>query len=107
MRPGALDQRITLQRYTTTADGGGGVTRTWSDLATVWAGVMAKSGRESLEEGRINATFAVVFTIRNRDVRETDRIIWQGENYNIRGVLREGGRAMYLRIEAERGAADA
>jgi SPP1 family predicted phage head-tail adaptor len=110
MDAGNLDQRITFQRRTETPDGGGGTTRTWANLPstpTVWANVKAKGGRESLMEGRVNATFVVVFTIRQRsELTELDRIIWNGEAYNIRGILRQGTRVQYMQIEAERGVAD-
>lgn len=106
---GGMDQRITLQRGTETGDGAGGVTKAWADLASnpaVWAKVYAKAGQESLQEGRVNASFVVLFTIYNRvDLSEKDRIIWQGEPYNIRNLRREGGRALRLVIEAERGVA--
>ena len=109
MPAGKLDQLVTIQRPAETSDGIGGTTRAWADLATdpaVWAHVKAKSGREAMAEDRINAAFVVVFTIRNRtDLSELDRIVWNGEAYNIRGILREGERGLYLRIEAERGAA--
>ena len=107
MNAGDLEQLVTIERKTATADGGGGVTETWAALATdpqVWANVEAKSGRESLVEGRQTAIFVVVFTIWNRDdITELDRIIWDDVAYNIRGILRSGGRRMMLRIEAERG----
>lgn len=107
MSAGNLDQPITLQRFTRTADGGGGFTDVWADFAAdpnPWAGVKAKAGREGLVEGQTTATFVVVFTLYNRtDVAELDRIIWNGVTYNIRGVLREGGRKLMLKIEAERG----
>ena len=106
---GQMDQRITLQRYAETADGAGGVTQTWTDLAdnpSVWASVKAKAGREAMDAGRVNAAYVVVFTIRNRsDLSEMDRILWNGEHYNIRGILRTGGRDLRLAIEAERGVA--
>lgn len=111
MQSGDLDQQITLQRFYETADGIGGTTRTWGNFATdavIWAKVVAKSGREGLDEGRLNATFVLLFTVYNRDdVTELDRVKWNGENYNIRGLRREGGRELRLVIEAERGAADA
>lgn len=107
---GGMDQRITLQRYTEAADGIGGVTRAWANLAatpTVWAAVKAKAGREGMDEGRVNATYVVLFTIYNRtDLSELDRILWNGEAYNIRNLRREGGRKLRLVIEAERGVAD-
>jgi len=107
MQPGKLDQLITLQRFTETSDGIGGVTRTWANFAAhpqIWANVRAKAGKEGMDEGRISATFTVLFTIHNRrDIEPTDRILWQGVPYNIRGIRDEGGRAMRLTIEAERG----
>lgn len=106
---GKLDQQITFQRSVDTADGAGGVTRAWANLATdatVWAKVTARAGRESLDEGRMTASFVKLFTVHNRDdLTELDRIIWNGENYNIRGIRREGGRNLLLVIEAERGVA--
>lgn len=106
---GKLDQRIILQRQTEAPDGGGGLVRTWGNVANnayPWAMVRAKSGKEGLDEGRTNATFVVVFTIYNRsDLSEKDRVIWNGETYNIRGILRMSGRKLYLQIEAERGVA--
>jgi len=105
-----MDQRITLQRKTYTPDGAGGQTEAWADYAsdaTVWAHVRAKAGREGMDEGRMNATFVVLFTIYNRrDIDPRDRIVWQGTNYNIRGIRDEGGRAQRLVIEAERGVAN-
>lgn len=107
---GKLDQRITLQRQIETPDGGGGVVRMWGNVANnacPWANVKAKAGREGLDEGRTNATFIVVFTIYNRtDLSEKDRIVWNGENYNIRGILRTGDRKLFLQVEAERGVAN-
>lgn len=107
MQPGHLDQRITLQRLTRTADGFGGLTDAWADYPTnarVWAYVRAKAGRESMDEGRMTASFTVLFTIYNRnDIDPRDRIVWQGVNYNIRGLRQEGGRRLMLVIEAERG----
>ncbi len=104
---GAKDQQITLQRFMRTPDGAGGSTESWVSFTsdpTPWANVKAKGGREGLVEGRTTATFVVVFTIYNRaDVTELDRILWNGAAYNIRGILRQGERAIDLMIEAERG----
>jgi len=106
---GAMDQRITFQRSAATPDGGGGETYAWANLEktpTVWAHVKAKGGRESSVEGRVNASFVVVFTIYNRkDLTDLDRIVWNGADYNIRGIRTEGPRALRLVIEAERGVA--
>lgn len=104
---GAMDQRVTLQRIVRTADGAGGIVEAWEDFTdrpTVWANVIAKAGSESMIEGRMTATFTVLFTIHNRrDIEPRDRIIWQGVAYNIRGIRDMGGRELRLVIEAERG----
>ena len=106
---GKMDQRITLQRKTATADGYGGVTEAWTNLATnprPWAEVIAKSGRETMVENRMTATFVTTFRIHNRtDLTELDRIFWDGGNYNIRAIRRQGARELFLIIEAERGVA--
>lgn len=105
---GRLDQQITIQTYTTASDGAGGRIKTWANLSTdptVWARVQSKGGAERREADRMEATGRYVFTIRNRtDLTEKMRIVWSGENYNIRAIQREGGRMNYLTIIAERGA---
>lgn len=102
-----FDESITFQSYSEVSDGAGGVTKTWANLAstpTVWAHVKANGGNEQFDSERTNASTMTTFVIRNRsDVNETMRIVWYGENYNIRQVQREGQRAMYLNIMAERG----
>ena len=107
---GRMDQRVTFQRFATLADGGGGVTRAWADLttnATVWAAVKSRATREATNEGRVNAAYTVEFTIYNRsDLSEIDRLKWNGELYNIRGIRRTGTRDLRLVIEAERGVAE-
>lgn len=109
MGAGAMDQRITLQRATALSDGAGGVTWVWADLpvnASVWAAVKSRVWREALTEGRVAASYVMTFTIYNRsDLSEVDRIVWNGENYNIRGISRNGGAAITLSIDAERGVA--
>lgn len=107
MRPGKIDQRVTLQRRAGTPDGIGGMTYAWSDIGTVWASVMARGAREAMDQERMSATGVYRFTIRHRDdVDETCRIVWQSEAYNVRAVHRTGGRKLYLEIDAERGVAD-
>lgn len=103
---GKMDQPITIERKARVADSAGGFTETWSDTYAVWAAVKAKSGREGRDEGRTNATFVVTFTIYTLDaLSEVDRVIWNGERYNIRGILRQGERPLTTVIEAERGVA--
>lgn len=104
MRAGKTNERITIRQYSLVADGAGGQTKSYSDLATVWADVRAGNGTERFDEERTNATAIVKFIIRNRrDIDERMRIVWRGVNYNIRGIMDEGPRDLYLTISAERG----
>lgn len=106
---GRLDQRITFQSNTATADGMGGSVQAWGNVAsvpTVWAQVVPKAAAERDSNDEINADGLYEFTVRNRsDISETDRIVWGGVNFNIRGIYRTGTRSLYLRIDAERGVA--
>ena len=108
-RIGELDQLVTLQARTEAADGGGGIAVTWADFATdatVWADPQPLYGKEGIEAGAFNATGAWLFRIRYRgDVTERDRILWNGEPFNISRIMRRGGREQYLMIEAVRGVA--
>lgn len=107
MQPGNMDQMIVIQQRTELPDGAGGVTRVWSKKAQVWASVRAKAVREALEGGKVNASYIAIFTIYSpRDISEVDRIVWNGELYNIRGIMRSSTRDQRLVIEAERGTAN-
>jgi head-tail adaptor len=110
MSAGPKDQLITLQRRVRVDDLLGGFHETWEDwtaYSPVWANARPKGGREVVDEGRVNAVFVVVFTIYTIDaLNEADhRIVWNGETYNIRGVLRAGHRMQDMKVEAERGVA--
>ena len=105
MRPGELNQRITIERKTRTPDGGGGYTETWTETAEVWALVRPMSGQERshAQQAQTRANYLIVVRS-GLDVLETDRIVWQGYRLNIRFIKRRGPRPLYLEIEAEMGA---
>ncbi len=105
-RIGEMDQRVTLQREVLTPDGMGGNTLALTTIATVWALVRPRGGKEIEYTERLNGQAAYMFVIRQRDdIQENDRINWQGVDYNIRMISRLGGRNLYLEIDAERGVA--
>lgn len=104
--PGEMNERIQIIRETRASDGAGGQTLTLSTLASVWAHVRPRSGREMERFDRINASAMYLFVIRYRtDVEESDRILWKGEFYNVRYIAQGTGRNLYLEIDAERGVA--
>jgi SPP1 family predicted phage head-tail adaptor len=104
--PGEMNERIQIIRETRASDGAGGQTLSLTTLASVWAHVRPRSGREMERFDRVNASAMYLFVIRYRtDVEESDRILWKGEYYNIRYIAQGTGRALYLEIDAERGVA--
>lgn len=106
MQPGQLDQRITIQQETRTADDYGGAVTAWPTLATVWANVRPLAGRERADLAAVEAPATYRFTIRRRsDITAAMRIAWDGQTYNIRFVSDPGPRSLYMALEAERGVA--
>lgn len=105
-RVGELDQRVAIQRLTLTSDGQGGSIDSWSVLATVWAHARPRGGKESVQFDRVNGEHSYLFVIRYMaDIRQSDRLVWQGECYNIRAINNRSGRRLYLELDAERGVA--
>lgn len=106
-RPGELDQLITIEREQLTDDGTGGQDLEWVTVVTdLWAKVRPLSGNEQERYDQVNAMAMATFVIRYRDdLLPTDRIVWNGEPYNIRYIPPVSGREMYLAINAERGVA--
>ena len=88
-----LDRRITIQ-HQVTGSGFGAVT-TWEDLATVWARLMRPTAQEIYrnEANREQATQTAYFRVRWRnDVTEDMRVVFDGHNWDIEGILEVGRR---------------
>lgn len=104
-RVGELDQLITIKRETRVSDGMGGFTTTTTNVVSdLWAHARPKTARERGNFDTVEASAMYLFVVRYReDVRENDRITWNGDTYNIRGILTRGGRSEWLEMDAERG----
>lgn len=99
---GQLDRRIELQHntpggtndYNEPAPG-------WAAYAAVWAMLEYHSSTESEAAAREFAGFEAFFTIRHRsDVLAEDRLIYEGNVYEIIGRPRELGRRQFLKLQA-------
>jgi SPP1 family predicted phage head-tail adaptor len=103
-QPGQLDKLIKIQRETLTGDGIGGDDLTWVDVSEEWAKAEPLSGAERPEADRPEAQARYMFVIRHRsDLLDTDRIVFNGQNYDIDFIQDEGPRPTYLEINAFRG----
>jgi SPP1 family predicted phage head-tail adaptor len=103
MRVGDLDRRITIRRASFASNAFNESVATWSDIATVYAAARQVTDAEQFRAQEIGAEVAARFTIRYSsevaDLGPTDRLAFDGREYNITGV-RELGRREWLEISA-------
>lgn len=96
---GQLDRRITIQNFSETTDSFGQEVKSFSTLASVWANVVEKVGREGEDGEMIAATKKVEFVIRYRtDVDEEMRIIYNNNTYKIQAIQSADARKAFLKI---------
>lgn len=95
---------VTVERLTEADDGYGGVTASWATHTTLYCMIEDGGESETNVAGRIQLTSSVAFTTRyHSDVLETDRLLYDGVYYNIRGIENPNRRNKYLIITTEAG----
>jgi SPP1 family predicted phage head-tail adaptor len=88
--PGTLNDRVTLQTKSESADGGF-PEPVYTDLATVWAKFRPTGGREFREGAAAVGELRGTFTINYReDLTQVDQVVFNGLVWNIRSVARVG-----------------
>lgn len=102
---GQLSQRVTIQTLDSTPDRGGGRSKTWLDIATVWASVEPLRGEELVYAMKISDRITHKIVMRYRELEPKQRLVHKGQPYNIRSILNEGSRNRKLVILAEQGVA--
>lgn len=90
MRIGDLKKRIMLQSVTEAADGMGGMTQTWADVAEVWGAIWPTSASEVMSAQ--SAVLSVSHRIRIRyrsDITSAWRVYYTdgGKYYNIVSII--------------------
>lgn len=89
MKDRARDTLIAFQRYTATQDDYGEEVKSWAALGTEWASVFYGRGDEkreaAREQGMQAANFVVPLNSITRGVGIADRIVLDGENWDIVG----------------------
>lgn len=84
MRIGQRRHRVTIQQTVTSPDGQGGNTKLWRDVATVWASVEGRGGREFQTARQTRATLTDEVGIRFRDDVASDmRVIHRNRVLSI------------------------
>jgi SPP1 family predicted phage head-tail adaptor len=91
-----------LERPVRAADEGGGAAETWEPVATLWAAVTARSGKEEMFADRVSGERRVEVTIRHRDDVTPGMRFRLGERQlDIRAVLDEDGHRRWLKCDCE------
>lgn len=99
---GDMRERVTLQAATDTTDAIGGLVRSWTDVATVWARVEEMSAREQYHREQIQSSANFAVTIRYRaDVTTKNRVIWRGRRFEIVGRPNLDERRRFMRLACE------
>lgn len=95
MRAGKLDRRITIQRSSVTYNDFNEPIKGWTDVATVWAQQRPNRGGERFTAQEIYGQSGMTFHIRYRaDLRVDDRILYQGNVWNIVDIREVGRRVV-------------
>ena len=104
MQAGKLRHPVVIQSLVTGRDAAGGVTKTWSDFASVWADVRFLNGMETV---RADSPVPMVrASIRIRDlagVTADMRVVHDGKNFDIKAVLPDPTGARWLDLVCEQG----
>lgn len=110
MRGGAgsrsRDQRVTVERESFVADGGGGGEKTWTSQGMLWARVEAARGQERVIADRHAGTQSYDVTVPNDGIGATlttaDRLVWGSIVLNVRQAP-DAGRAVVRKLVCEEG----
>lgn len=89
---GVMDREITIQRRELEENAFAERVEVFTDLLTVWAAVEYPISRqdEQIIDGLNLTTSPVNFTIRDTDITVKDRIVYDGENYDIINIAQIG-----------------
>jgi SPP1 family predicted phage head-tail adaptor len=106
---GKMRHRITLQKEVRVADGGGGFTITWTNVATdpsIWASIVPVSTAENLRSMQLQVSITHRITIRYRsDITGALRVLYGGRVFNVRGIKVIEERDRWIELSCEEGVA--
>ena len=99
--PGQLKTRLMLQQPVETPDDQGGVVRTWTTFATVWAQVTPLAARNTIEADSDGATQNYLIVMRgNFSLTLAHRLVDGARIYTI-ATIRERDDRRFLEIDAQ------
>lgn len=97
-----LRHRVLLQKPLLSADGGGGVSVQWLDVAEVWAEVTPTASRQTRRAAANTNPVRQRIRLRWRaDVRENWRLVFQGRLFAIQSLINPHEASELLVLECE------
>lgn len=101
-----LRQRLTLQKEIQTADGAGGYTRSWQDVADLWAEIIPLRGKEEFFAARLQSEVTHRILIRYRHgIDAGQRLTFESRAFHIRHIADAGTGSDILELLVEEGVA--
>ena len=98
---GDLNRRLLLQAPVESADGEGGVVRSYSDVCTLWAQVTPLNARSEVAADSLGASVRYRIVIRARDDVTTRHIFQDGDRVYRVLAARLSADRRFLEIDAE------
>lgn len=100
--PGELNRRLTLEAPVETADGAGGVTRSYATVTTLWAAVRPASARGDVVAAATGATVTHRIVVRTRSDLTTRHRLRDGTRiFRIVALRDPDGSGRFLELAAE------
>ncbi len=101
MASGDYDEIVQLQSKQEINEGGN-LTVGYVTVDSPWAKIISQRGQESLEAARQNARQTIRVKLRHRDdVRIDWRLVWDGQNWNIKYIDNSERRKGHLWLTCE------
>lgn len=102
IRAGELDTRIRIEQRSTTQDAAGEPLVEWDQVAEVWASLARTPGSEVWASAQRAGRVPTVFRLRYlAGVLPEMRVVAQERVYDIKSVVREGGRSAEMLLVCE------
>jgi SPP1 family predicted phage head-tail adaptor len=99
---GAFRTRLTLEALVETPDSAGGMSQSYTSVATLWGAIAARNGYELWAADRIEQNVSHQITIRYREgITAAHRFKLQARVFNIIALADPDGRKKYLVCHVE------
>lgn len=110
VRAGLYRERAEFQRLTEGAvDDYGNVYTGWATLATRWADLRERTGKEAIQGGALSDVGLATMRVRKDSTTETitaaDRVVARGFTWAIKDVIQVDAKGTVIEVRLERGVA--